>query len=322
MDLSTIAPYHLPSVSPWLCQMPTMCFSLQTGSKENTIPVLHKQKFYELLNVYSGFIQIYTDGSKIDNRVAAAMIHKQKFVVTARLPDGASIFSAEAHAILLALEFIERHECSRFVIFSDSLSCLQAIHNVKWLNPLILDILEKCHFLSLAGKEVHFCWIPSHVGITGNERADVEAKAALQLDFSDCKVPHNDFKNMVSSYLNKLWQNQWDESTLNKLQPVKRSIGDTKFKGITNRRDEVVLHRARIGHTHLTHCYLLKAEDQPQCDSCHCALSVQHILIGCPKLADSRQKYFNGNSLDEFFNNFSAFMLLNFLREIGFYQRF
>jgi len=67
------------------------------------------------------------------------------------------------------------------VIFSDSLSCLQAIHGSDWSNPLVREILEKCHFLAFYGKDIHFCWVLSHVGIIGNERADAAAKAALQL---------------------------------------------------------------------------------------------------------------------------------------------
>ena len=103
---------------------------------------------------------------------------------------------------------------------------------------------------------------------------------------------------------------------------MKSVIGETNLKGVTRRRDAVVLHRARIGHTHLTHCFLLKAEDQPQCDSCHSALSVRHVLIDCPNLAASRKKFFNVNSLGELFSHFPCFNILNFLREVGLYQRF
>jgi kelch-like protein 2/3 len=322
IDLSIIAPYHLPSIPPWLCKSPTMCFSLQTGNKASITPSVLKQRFYELLNVYNNFVHIYTDGSKEGSRVAAAMVCKRNMVVTARLPDNSSIFSAEAHAILLALEFIDRHNPGRFVVFSDSLSCLQAICNAKWSSPLICDILQQCHLLSLSGREVHFCWTPSHVGVTGNERADAEAKAALQFSISDCLVPYTDYKQTVTLYLRKLWQAQWDQTIFNKLQPIKKTIGDTKLRGISKRRDEVVLHRARIGHTHLTHCYLLKKEDQPQCNSCHCALTVEHILISCPHLNRSRSKYYKASSLNELFSNFSYFLVLQFLQEIELYQRF
>src|SRR3989442_14904895 len=88
-----------------------------------------------------------------------------------------------------------------------------------------------------------------------------------------------DFKYAINRYFIRIWQNHWNQIQFNKLQIIKPIIGETKLKSVTNRRDEVVLHRARIGHTFLTHSYLLKKENSPDCSSCHCLLTVQHILI-------------------------------------------
>jgi len=52
-------------------------------------------------------------------------------------------------------------------------------------------------------------------------------------------------------HVRKVWQTQWDQVPFNKLQSIKNTIGDTKLTGIARHRDEVVLHRARIGHTHI-----------------------------------------------------------------------
>ena len=59
------------------------------------------------------------------------------------------------------------------------MSCLQAICYHKLEKAGILEILEKCHALQVEGKIVQFCWVPSHVGIVGNEKADRAANAAL-----------------------------------------------------------------------------------------------------------------------------------------------
>ena len=38
--------------------------------------------------------------------------------------------------------------------------------------------------------------------------------------------------------------------------------------------DTVLLNRSRIGHTRLTHSYLLSGDDLPECGTCQCPLTV------------------------------------------------
>ena len=72
-------------------------------------------------------IEIYTDGSKYKKVAAAAVINNDTFSV--RLPDEATIFTAEAKAIQLAFELIKISNDTYFTIFSDS--CLQYINNMN-----------------------------------------------------------------------------------------------------------------------------------------------------------------------------------------------
>ena len=67
------------------------------------------------------------------------------------------------------------------------------------------------------------------------------------------------------------------------------------------RKDEVIMCRSRLGHARLTHAYLFRNEDPPECIYCACRLTVKDILIECPDFELSRQKYFNCNSLPELF---------------------
>ena len=71
-------------------------------------------------------MQIFTDGSKQGSAVAAAAVVIDKVLVQ-RLPDHASIFSAEAQAILLALDIISQSSNQHFLILSYFLSCAEAI---------------------------------------------------------------------------------------------------------------------------------------------------------------------------------------------------
>ena len=53
--------------------------------------------------------------------------------------------------------------------------------------------ISKHSTLTNFGKTVILCWIPGHVWIPGNERADRVAKAALSLPISPVKVSAMDF---------------------------------------------------------------------------------------------------------------------------------
>ena len=59
------------------------------------------------------------------------------------------------------------------------------------------------------GNDISFCWVPSHVGIWGNEIADWTAKAALQLNTSDWKVPASDFRRCAQEYIYEQWDIHW-----------------------------------------------------------------------------------------------------------------
>ena len=70
---------------------------------------------------FVGFQIIYTDGSKSEAAVAAAAMSGTKRIVK-RLPKNASIYSAEAHGVLLALSFLKFSAFDRF--FISTVSCL------------------------------------------------------------------------------------------------------------------------------------------------------------------------------------------------------
>ena len=90
-----------------------------------------------------------------------------------------SIYTAELQAILLALKQAYQSQESKFMIFSDSLSALQALENLKTDHPLLIQMQEFLHKINADEKEIVFMWVPWHVGIRGNEVADRTAKKAI-----------------------------------------------------------------------------------------------------------------------------------------------
>ena len=62
----------------------------------------------------------------------------------------------------------------------------------------------------------------------------------------------------------------------NKLQNIMPKLGPRNPSGLS-RRDEVKFTRLRIGHTSLTHKYLLQGEEKPFCVGCNTDFTVRHI---------------------------------------------
>ena len=153
-------------------------------------------------------------------------------------------------------------------------------------------------FLNIANKDIIFCWVPSHVGIRGNEKADSAAKSAL--DLPRAKVG---FKYLIGQYIFSTWQDDWNGAVINKLHSVRPLLGDWQSSYRWCRKDEVVLCRARIGHTYLTHSYIPK-----------CILTVCHILVECNHLAQTRNDIFGRCCVVESFKFHPELILNDFKR--------
>ena len=76
------------------------------SKKSDTDPTLYRLHYSELLESFTDYTHIFTDGSKDGDKTAAAFIC-QSFEFSKRLPDKASIFTAELEAIVSALRYIK-----------------------------------------------------------------------------------------------------------------------------------------------------------------------------------------------------------------------
>ncbi|GFS74795.1 pggt1b [Trichonephila clavipes] len=96
-----------------------------------------------------------------------------------RLDTSCSIFTAEAVAIYRALQLIDSTMPRKYCIYTDSMSVLEALENYHdRCHPVVCTILDITSRLYSKGFDIVFCWLPSHVGIIGNEQADSAAKSA------------------------------------------------------------------------------------------------------------------------------------------------
>ena len=267
---------------------------------------------------YPDFQHIYTDGSKDGPNVASACV-SQNHTRKCRLPDNASIFTAEIQAINMALDYIKDANLSKVLIFSDSLSVLQSINKCKLDNPLVQDILLRFH--NLSSKHIILCWLPSHTGIKGNEKADLAAKSALLLPPSNFKLPYTDFKPVINKYLFNKWQSVWDTAVHNKLHSIKPILSEWRPAYRMDRKEEVVLTRLRIGHSYATHSYLLKGEEQPMCIPCDTPFTIKHVLLYCVDFENARNRYYRVSTLKELFESVEISNIFLYLKEIGLYTK-
>ena len=297
-----------------------MIFDLKNYKKSETDPLTFQNRFLEIRNNYENYCFVFTDGSKDGDKVGCAAVLPED-ELKCRLSSHASIYTAELNAIILALENIQQRNIKYSVICSDSLSSLQAIQSRNFKNPLVVNIFNLLSTLHGSGHFVHFCWVPGHSGIQGNEKADSAAKSSLTLPITNFNVPFTDLKCFINQYIRAQWQRTWNAATENKLHAIKPKLGEWPSSCRLVRREEVILSRLRIGHSYFTNSYLLKREVQPECVGCHCPLTVKHILLECVEFDWSRQHHFDVDSLSTLFQEKFLNSLFAYLKEIGLYYK-
>ena len=216
----------------------------------------------------------------MDNKVGFAVVLPDKSIKYS-LPKEASIYTAELAAIKTALREIQTRQQQTWTIFTDSQSAIQAITKLNNKHPYVIKIQEFLYKLSTT-KRITICKVPSHVGVEGNEKADQEAKiAAESTQIYTNKVPYTDLEHSIKAYIREVWQLRWD-NTEAKLKIIKPTLA--KWPTHANRKEDMIMTRLRIGHTRLTHDYLMskgRPPEQPMC--CGGRLTIEHILIKCNK---------------------------------------
>jgi hypothetical protein len=139
--------------------------------------------------------------------------------------------------------------------------------------------------------QCHFVWIPGHIGIPGNEMADQEAHNAI-VSTSTATINSIIFanaKNEINLHSNNKWHTHWRKLNT-KLNKIKNNINLWKNPEL-NRKEETIINHLRIGHTRLTHSYLMSKDEPPLCDTCSVLLTVNHIITVCHKYNQYRNQF-------------------------------
>lgn len=225
-------------------------------------------------------LQIYTDGSKNDQGNSGSGIFiktpTSAFRLKNRNPNSCSVFRSELIAIERGLKFVEDIVEPDFVdiwILTDSRSSVQHLSNWTSVGDRAgISILNSLSRLSV-NSEVHIQWIPSHVGISGNEIADSLAKAAsLESTHPDVLCT---FSEVFSEY-KKTTRNLWSVPPVHEWYSRNRPGGALLFDGL--RGHQTCISRFASGHLRsLSYDQGLKVFKT--CTKCRAAqASPEHIL--------------------------------------------
>ncbi|GBL85214.1 hypothetical protein AVEN_222700-1 [Araneus ventricosus] len=285
--------------------------------KQDTPHFVYLQLFYFHRQRYKDFNSASTDGSKAENHVGSAAVFNN-LTKSERLHSYCKVFTSEIYAIFMILSKLRSSKGKKCIIYTDSRSSLEALlHISRQSHPLVNKVFNLYTSLLGEGYSILVCWIPGHIGIIGNEKADSAAREARRISWP--YVPLPDIDRILKSKIRRSWQEIWDAQINNKLHFIQPSLRGFKAFNF-NRNINVKLVRLRIGHTYFTHQNLLHSEPTPTCQTCNANYTVRHILSECEIFNNCRNKWFGKAhpQLHELLGDPPHFNLFSFVVEIGF----
>jgi ribonuclease HI len=279
----------------------------------------------------NGTLTVYTDGS-VMNEHAGSGFHYQGYYgesgeFSYSLGTDRSVFQAEVFAIAKAAEhLIEQSTTQRRITFCiDSQAAIKALFSPKVNKKCVRTAVSCLNHLGQQN-EVTLSWIKSHVGHSGNEKADALAKqGAVATDEVAADRPlisTHIIKNRVRDLVDGEWNKQWMASL-----PCRQTklffpqIDRLKSNGILKlrRKDHSLLSQLFTGHSFLNrHSALMDNEIDPACQLCGLGdeQTAHHILAICPKFQAARRMIFGSHVIWQS-QPWSVMQVLHFCTEIS-----
>lgn len=163
-------------------------------------------------------IHIYTDGSKVDNHTAFALIafkgEEKIYDSTVRIQEENTVFQAELQAVVNAVHWAISSSYNKFQILTDSQATVLSLASLFPKTQTLYELKQL--IFNSSNKLFYITWVRGHAGLKGNELADRLANDAAQY----CDLPISREVKLPRSFLNKCikqkildrWQYNWDIS--------------------------------------------------------------------------------------------------------------
>lgn len=237
--------------------------------------------------------KIYTDGSLMPCGSKGVGVYSTRFEISAKLTKCKSSMSVELNGLKIALEELRKNRNNNNVLLTDSQSACTALKNGNRSEENESVIQEILNLMKLTNTKVQ--WIPAHVGIDGNEKADQLAKNACLGEVNEYMREKNTVKdikiiienNIISQwkkwYQKKISENIGAKSFTILKEPSQHHWLD-KYKCEFNGSEIKMLNRIISGHDLSPSCKkLFNSEENEICEVCNVKCDSSHLILECKK---------------------------------------
>lgn len=267
-------------------------------NRKNTPPALQKITVQKLIHEdYASHYKLFTDGSKTNEGVGYGIYdYENRTSFSYKLNQNFTIMNAELVGIIEALEYAITIGQYKVVILTDSQSGCMALLDNNRENYLVQFFYNLVHYNQF--QEIIIQWIPGHVDVTGNERADKAAKLGINkfkterypLTIGDSLI---NFKKELLTEWNEEYKHISEEKGKEHFQIMNKIELKPWYNGMElNTTQTINMGRMRTFHTatkdRLYKWNLIRNEN---CELCGVQENLIHILYDCPRHSSIRTGY-------------------------------